>query len=108
MPEIDVSLELPSVCVVDGQGKIMKAVGPSPSICSLYRIPRRALATIDASVALRTCSGSRRVVAVQFDQVEGVLALRAARPIQFPTNIELVQKYYDKIDVTTIAAHDDR
>jgi len=34
------------------------------------------------------------------------LALRAARPIQFPTNIELVQKYYDKIDVTTIAAYD--
>src|SRR4029453_7582221 len=28
------------------------------------------------------------------------LALRAARPIQFPTNVELVQKYYDKIDVT--------
>lgn len=36
------------------------------------------------------------------------LALRAARPIQFPTNIELVQKYYDKIDVTTIAAYDDQ
>ena len=34
------------------------------------------------------------------------LALRAARPIQFPTNVELVQKYYDKIDVTTIAAYD--
>jgi hypothetical protein len=34
------------------------------------------------------------------------LALRAARPIQFPTNIELVQKYYDKINVTTIAAYD--
>ena len=34
------------------------------------------------------------------------LALKAARHIQFPTNIELVQKYYDKIDVTTIAAHD--
>jgi hypothetical protein len=34
------------------------------------------------------------------------LALRAARPIQFPTNIELVRKYYDKIDVTTIAAYD--
>jgi hypothetical protein len=30
------------------------------------------------------------------------LALRAARPIQFPTNIELVQKYYDKIDVTNL------
>jgi len=34
------------------------------------------------------------------------LALRAARPIQFPTNVELVQKYYDKIDVTTIATYD--
>ena len=34
------------------------------------------------------------------------LALRAARPIQFPTNIELGQKYYDKIYVTAIAAHD--
>ena len=36
------------------------------------------------------------------------LALKAARHIQFPTNIELVQKYYDKIGVTTIAAYDDR
>ena len=34
------------------------------------------------------------------------LALKAARHIQFPTNIELVQKYYDKIYVTTIAAYD--
>ena len=34
------------------------------------------------------------------------LALKAARHIQFPANIELVQKYYDKIFVTTIAAHD--
>jgi hypothetical protein len=34
------------------------------------------------------------------------LALRAVRPIQFPSNIELVQKYYDKIDVTTIAVYD--
>jgi hypothetical protein len=34
------------------------------------------------------------------------LALRAARAIQFPTNIELVQKYYNKIDVTTIASYD--
>jgi hypothetical protein len=34
------------------------------------------------------------------------LALREARPVQFPTNIELVQKYYDKIDVTTIAGYD--
>src|SRR5215831_3344406 len=37
-----------------------KTVGPSPSVCSLNRIPRLALATIDASVALRTSSGSRR------------------------------------------------
>src|SRR6266496_5442508 len=35
-----------------------KTVGPSPSICSLNRIPDEALATIDASVALRTSSGS--------------------------------------------------
>jgi hypothetical protein len=27
-------------------------------------------------------------------------------PIQFPTNIELVTKYYDKIDATTIVVHD--
>jgi hypothetical protein len=33
-------------------------------------------------------------------------ALKAAQSIQFPTNIELVRKYYDKIDVTTIAAYD--
>ena len=33
-------------------------------------------------------------------------ALKSAQSIQFPTNIELVQKYYDKIDVTTIAAYD--
>ena len=33
-------------------------------------------------------------------------ALKSAEPIQFPTNIELVMKYYDKIDATTIAAHD--
>ena len=34
------------------------------------------------------------------------LALRAARHIQFPTNIELVRKYYDNIYVTTIAVYD--
>jgi hypothetical protein len=33
-------------------------------------------------------------------------ALKSAEPIQFPTNIELVTKYYDKIDATTIAAYD--
>jgi hypothetical protein len=34
-----------------------------------------------------------------------ILALRAARPIQFPTNIQLVQRYYDKIE-TTVASND--
>jgi hypothetical protein len=33
------------------------------------------------------------------------LAQRAARPIQFPTNIQLVQRYYDKIE-TTVASND--
>jgi hypothetical protein len=33
-------------------------------------------------------------------------ALKSAESIQFPSNIEVVQKYYDKIDVTTIAAYD--
>jgi hypothetical protein len=33
-----------------------------------------------------------------------ILALRAARPIQFPTNIQLVQRYYDKIE-TTVASN---
>ena len=33
-------------------------------------------------------------------------ALKSSESIQFPSNIEVVQKYYDKIDVTTIAAYD--
>jgi len=33
-------------------------------------------------------------------------ALKSAEPIQFPTNIELVTKHYDKIGATTIAVHD--
>jgi hypothetical protein len=33
-------------------------------------------------------------------------ALKSAESIQFPSNIEVVEKYYDKIDVTTIAAYD--
>ena len=33
-------------------------------------------------------------------------ALKSAQSIQFPSNIELVTKYYDKIDVTTIADRD--
>ena len=31
---------------------------------------------------------------------------KSVEPIQFPTNVELVKKYYDKIDVTLIAAYD--
>jgi hypothetical protein len=33
-------------------------------------------------------------------------ALKSAQSIEFPTNIELVNKYYDKIDLTIIAAYD--
>jgi hypothetical protein len=33
-------------------------------------------------------------------------ALQSAQSIQFPTNIELVKKYYDIIDVTTVAVPD--
>ena len=33
-------------------------------------------------------------------------ALKSTQPIQFTSNIELVKKYYDKIDVTMIAAYD--
>jgi hypothetical protein len=33
-------------------------------------------------------------------------ALQSAQPIQFPSNIELVRKYYDKLDVTTVAAYE--
>jgi hypothetical protein len=41
-----------------------KTVGPSPSMCSLNRMPALALATIDARAALR--------FAVQLDQVKTV------------------------------------
>ena len=34
-------------------------------------------------------------------------ALKSVEPIQFPSNVELVKKYYDAIDVTMIAAYDD-
>jgi hypothetical protein len=33
-------------------------------------------------------------------------ALTSAQPIKFPTNIELVKKYYDKIEVADFAARD--
>jgi hypothetical protein len=34
-------------------------------------------------------------------------AFKAAEPIQFPTNVELVKKHYDKLEVTTIGISDD-
>jgi hypothetical protein len=33
-------------------------------------------------------------------------ALKSVPSVQFPANIELVRKYYDKIDVTTITSYD--
>src|SRR5215472_3526802 len=51
----------------------VKKVGPSPSICSLNRMPRLALATINRSVGLADMKRiAAQVVAVQFDGVEGV------------------------------------
>jgi hypothetical protein len=34
-------------------------------------------------------------------------AFKAAEPIRFPTNIELVKKHYDKLEVTSIGTSDD-
>jgi hypothetical protein len=45
--------------------------------------------------------GEKRQLLKQLNQT-----LKSAESIQFPSNIELVQKYYDKIDVTTIATYD--
>jgi hypothetical protein len=33
-------------------------------------------------------------------------AMKSVESIQFPTNVELVEKYYDKIEVTTVGARD--
>jgi hypothetical protein len=33
-------------------------------------------------------------------------ALKSVEPIQFPSNVELVKKYYDLIDVTMIDAYE--
>src|SRR5262249_53383520 len=50
-----------------------KTVGPSPSICSLKRSPRPALASILRSVAFAHFQWiTPRVVAIELDQVEGV------------------------------------
>jgi hypothetical protein len=57
-----------------------KTVGPSPSICSLNRMPGLALATIDASSGLADRKRiTPQVVAVQLDQVEGVEDFSSSR-----------------------------
>jgi hypothetical protein len=33
-------------------------------------------------------------------------AMKSVESVQFPTNVELVKKYYDQIEVTAIAAHE--
>ncbi len=57
---------------------------------------------------LEAVSADKTIVGNQKKQLLKELnaALKSAPPIQFPTNIELVKKYYDKIDVTNIAAYD--
>jgi hypothetical protein len=53
-------------------------------------------------------SADKTIAASQKKQVLKDLnaALKSSETIQFPSNVELVKKYYDKIDVTMIAAFD--
>jgi hypothetical protein len=57
---------------------------------------------------LESVRADRTIPASQKKQLLAELneALKSAPSIQFPTNIDLVKKYYDKIDVTTIDAND--
>ena len=57
---------------------------------------------IENTTADKTIPNSeKKLLLEEFNQ-----ALKSAESIQFPSNIEVVQKYYDKIDVTTVAAYD--
>jgi hypothetical protein len=55
----------------------------------------------DASADKTIPDSERKQFLEELNQV-----LKSAESIQFPSNIEVVEKYYDKIDVTTIAAYD--
>src|SRR5262249_54020959 len=59
-----------------------KTVSPSPSMCSLNLMPGLALATIDASVALRTSSGSRRRSPLFSAQERAVIMATVANKIE--------------------------
>lgn len=79
---------------------VMAAIDPRTKV---FTDPRTAIKD-----ELEDVSAEKNISSSQKTKLLGSLnlALRAARAIRFPINIELVQKYYDKIDVTTIAAYD--
>jgi len=57
---------------------------------------------LDAVAADKTIAASQKKELLK----ELNAALKSVEPIQFSSNVELVKKYYDKIDVTMIAAYD--
>jgi len=60
---------------------------------------RQEIETIRADKAIR--SSEKKQLLEELNE-----ALKSTQPIQFPTNIELVRKHYDAIDVTATAAYD--
>ncbi len=60
---------------------------------------RQEIETIRADKAIR--SSEKKQLLEKLNE-----ALKSTQPIQFPTNIELVRKHYDAIDVTATAAYD--
>jgi hypothetical protein len=57
---------------------------------------------LDAVAADKTIAASQKKELLK----ELNAALKSVEPIQFSSNVDLVKKYYDKIDVTMIAAYD--
>src|SRR6266436_7540265 len=79
---------------------VMAAIDPQTKV---FADPRAAIKTeLEEISANKTIANNEKKKLLR----ELNEALKSAEPIQFPTNIELVTKYYDKIDATTIAVHD--
>jgi hypothetical protein len=79
---------------------VMEGIDPQTKV---FTDPHAAIQKeIEAARADKTMSTSQKKQTIQ----ELNEALKSAQSIQFPTNIELVAKYYEKIDVTAITEHD--
>ena len=77
--------------------------GLHPVQVSALRIPQLAIKKeIAKTTADKTIPDTEKKELLQ----ELNQALKSAEPIQFSGNVELVQKYYDKIDAMTIATYD--